>query len=200
MGARPGARPYLDSVLLSTSGSADVIAVPFGGPRRVISERLRIWSSAPRELLAIHAPEIDPAIAQALSLSIDRPSMANVLTQRRGEPAWSLIPQWMSGHAFLFEAPRDLDRARQLLSSMRLTPISMAYPASDALGRAVAARVAVNARDAGISLQLSPQAANAQLRLVRLRLTTLDPDAALAGLAGMLGLAAPSAAPRALRA
>ena len=64
----------------------------------------------------------------------------------------------------------------------------LAYPANDSFARAVADRVALNARDAGISIQPSPSP-NGNLRLVRWQLESTDAAAELARLAGMLGLA-----------
>jgi hypothetical protein len=35
--------------------------------------------------------------------SLDRKTMANALLQKQAEPASSLLPQWLSGYAFLFD-------------------------------------------------------------------------------------------------
>jgi hypothetical protein len=40
--------------------------------------------------------------------------MASVLLQREAQPADSFLPQWLSGYAFLFESPMNLQRAREL--------------------------------------------------------------------------------------
>jgi hypothetical protein len=48
--------------------------------------------------------------------------------------------------------------------------------------------VAINARDAGLTVQVSPQNPQADLRLVAIRVPSLDPPRALAGLAAALGL------------
>ena len=58
--------------------------------------------------------------------------------------------------------------------------------------RSLAERLAVNARDAGLAVQVSPQNPRADVRLVEVRLRSLDPAQALAGLAAALGLAAPA--------
>jgi hypothetical protein len=87
--------------------------------------------------------------------SIVRP-IVNVLAQRKGEAAFSLLPQWLSGYAFLFQSAPDVPRAKQLASALRLGPISLSYPANDAFLRSVAERVALNARDAGITIQPTP--------------------------------------------
>lgn len=56
-------------------------------------------------------------------------------------------------------------RAKQLVSALRLGPMSLGYPANDLFLRSVAERVALNARDAGLSIQPTP-AGNTNLRLI----------------------------------
>jgi peptide/nickel transport system substrate-binding protein len=184
-----GGRPYLDSVTINlgtTSGRADVFDIPFASTRRIFSEGTRIWSSPPRELLALIATGVQPAVIQALALAIDRLPIVNVLAQRRGEPAFGLLPQWLSGYEFLFQTNPDIARAKQLVSSLKLTPITLAYPPNDTFSRAVADRVALNARDAGISIQ-PVSSPNGNLRLVRWQLESMDAAGELARLAGLLG-------------
>jgi len=111
-----------------------------------------------------------------------------VLTQRKGEAAYGLLPQWLSGYSFLFVAPADVARAKAMIGQSRITPLTLGYPANDAFLRSVADRVALNARDAGIAVQ--PVAGvNGNLRLVRLPLESTDAGAELVRLAGLLGAA-----------
>jgi hypothetical protein len=70
----------------------------------------------------------------------------------------------------------------------------LVYDSSDAEARAVADRVAVNLRVAGIMLQVSGQTADAKtkppaadLRLVRRRISSPDPTESLSGLLNSLG-------------
>jgi hypothetical protein len=58
--------------------------------------------------------------------------------------------------------------------------------------RSLAERLAVNARDAGLAVQVSPQNPRADARLVEIRLRSLDAAQALAGIAAALGLPAPA--------
>jgi len=170
------ARPFLDSAIVnlaSTRAGADVFDIPFSTARRILPERTRIWSSAPRELIALQTANIDPQLARALALSIDRGPMVNVLTQRKGEAAFGLLPQWLSGYAFLFGATPDVARARQMLSQLRLSPLTLSYPPNDSFARSVADRVALNARDAGLNLQPTPSP-NGNVRLVRWKLESRD--------------------------
>jgi len=185
-----GGRPFLDSAVIhlgSPRTSADVFDVPFGSLRRILPETTRIWQSAPGELLALVAADIPPAAVQALALAIDRDPIVNVLAQRRGEPAFGLLPQWLSGYEFLFRAPPDLARARQLVFQAKLNPLTLAYAGNDSFARAVAERIALNARDAGLTVQPSPNNSGS-LRLVRWALESADAAADLISLARSLGL------------
>jgi ABC-type transport system substrate-binding protein len=166
-------RPFLDSVEFSSSSEADVMQVPASTTRRMIPERLSLWTSAPRELFAIQSLDAAQVIREALSAAIDRAAIANVLTLGRGVPTGALLPQWMSGHAFLFTSPPDLQHAGRLLAGVRLRPLTLSYSSADPLAKAIAGRIAVNARDAGISIQISPLAPNPHLRLARVRIESL---------------------------
>jgi ABC-type transport system substrate-binding protein len=188
-----GGRPFLDSVMinLGTSRTAgDVFDIPFSQTRRVLPERIRIWSSPVRELIALTSgtasDTVHPDVWQALALAIDRGPIVNVLAQRRAEAAFGLLPQWLTGYAFLFTAAPDAIRAKQLISQMRATPLTLSYPANDAFARSVAERVALNARDAGIVLQPTQNPGGA-LRMVHWPLESTDAAAELSRMAAMLG-------------
>jgi hypothetical protein len=126
-----------------------------------------------------------------LEFSIDRESMKSVLLQGGGEPAGALLPDWMTGYAFLFPTKGDMQRAQLTRGEVPQAPVwTVGYDASDALARVIAERIALNARDAGLRLQLADSAA-ADLRLVRLRLASVDSRLALTDLAAKLGLPRP---------
>jgi hypothetical protein len=176
-------RPYLDQIELlppragaASSAAAEAWEIPVGPGRRNIPEGLAIWSSAPAELIAIELEPAHPSLASALSVSVERESMVTALTQRLGTAAGSLLPGWMTGYSFLFAAGRDLTRARALLSAIPPGTVALAYDTVDPLARIVAERVSLNARDAGLSIQVR-SAGPAQLRLVR---RALNPNAAAA--------------------
>jgi ABC-type transport system substrate-binding protein len=182
-----GGRPFLDSIEFTAAGMPDVMQIPANATRRSIPERLSIWTSAPRDLFAIQTLDTAPVIGEALSAGIDRSAIAKVLTLGRGVPTGALLPQWMTGHAFLFSSPPDLPRARQMLAGVRLRPLTLSYSSADSLAKAIAERIAVNARDAGISIQVSPFAPNPHLRLARIRIESLSQLAAEFGLASAAG-------------
>jgi hypothetical protein len=114
-----------------------------------------------------------------------------VLLQGGGEPAGGLLPNWMSGYAFLFSTEVNLPQARQVRGDLhQALPWTLGYDATDPVARVVAERVALNARDAGINLQLTASR-SADMRLIRAPLVSLDPRVALANLATALGLPQP---------
>ncbi len=171
-----GGRPFLDSVAINfgnSSGRADIFDIPFGPARRVVPEGTRLWATPASELIALRAANPQSTLLQALALAIDRAPIVNVLAQRRGEAAFGLLPQWLSGFAFLFQAAPDIARARQLISQLRLPAINLTYPANDPFARTVAERVALNARDAGIIIQPTPNPGGS-LTLIRWQFESAD--------------------------
>ena len=100
-----------------------------------------------------------------MALSIDRAAISSVLLQKQGEASAALLPQWLSGYAFLFESTRDVARARTLAGTA--PTLTFAFDKQDTVMRAIGERIAVNAGEAGISLKAFTGAAD--VRLVRLR-------------------------------
>jgi hypothetical protein len=99
----------------------------------------------------------DLRLRQAVARTIDRSAIQKVLTQNYGEVAGGFIPQWLSGYSFLFSSAPDLKQARELRASIGASPVlRMGYDSSDVLTRQTAERIAVNARDAGINIQVWP--------------------------------------------
>jgi len=196
-----GGRPFLDSVEITFGrsqrdqaldlqlGRADVIEVALDQIRRAQQDGQRVVLSSPAELIALafsDKPSVkDPALREAISLSIDRSAIQNTLLQKQGEAAAGLLPQWVSGYSFLFRVIAGVDRARQLRGDSGPAPsLTLAYDWSDPLARAIAERVSVNAHDAGVTIQpygenLQARSANADLRVVRIPLASGDAAAAL---------------------
>ncbi len=175
----PGEAIALNVRNLSSLGPADV-----AGVRR--AELLSL-------VFDLRRPAVqDVRLRQAVALSIDRSSIVNVLLQKQGEAAGGLLPQWLSGYAFLFPVAADVERAKQVRHKLSAAaPLALVYDSDDALVRAVAERVAVNARAVGISVQVSgarsDATAGADVRLIRLRLGSTDPRVALDSLLASLG-------------
>jgi peptide/nickel transport system substrate-binding protein len=209
-------RPFLSQIDLMPSvdaqrqasaisfGQADVVELPASEVRRAAQRGVRTVSSDPVELFALAFDTPRPAVQdsrlrQAISLAIDRVSIADVVLQRQGVVAGGLLPNWISGYAHLFPATFDLPRAKDLLAASgrklsRPMPLVLFYDSSDAEARAVADRVAVNLREVGIMVQVSGQIADGKtkspaydLRLMHLRITVPDLEAALSELLNSLG-------------
>ena len=203
----PGGRPFLDSVEIQLGRplrdqaidvelkKADVVELGPGEARRAGVSR-KTWSSAPVRLLALVFAErvTDARVREALALAVDRSAIHNVLLQRQGEIAGGLLPQWISGYAFLFATAADLNRARSLASteSPQARVLTLSFDAPSL--RPIAERIALNARDVGLAVSVSPRAAGADVRLVEQRILDAQPARALAGLAAALRLPPPARA------
>jgi MarR-like DNA-binding transcriptional regulator SgrR of sgrS sRNA len=159
-------------------------------------------ASAPDELLALVFSTARPAaqdvkLREAIAKSIDRSAIFQVLLRRQGEPSASLLPEWISGYAHLFNGAQDLAAARQLHAELTSSaPLSLAYDSPDPVAKLVAERISVNAREAGIVLQpygemLAARAPNADVKLVRMRIDSPDPAIALGEVETMLGVGSP---------
>jgi ABC-type transport system substrate-binding protein len=201
-------RPFVDRVEIALGvasqqqvvdlelGKVDVIELLPSLTRRAAQvSGARVSASAPSELWALvisprSGAAYDPRFTQALSLAIDRASIVNVLLQRQGEPAGSLLPQWLSGYAFLFPAEVNVVDAKKIRSEFAASPLqTLVYDGADPSAVLVAQRIAVNARDAGINLSVAGESAsngsatgNSDVRLVRWRIAAPDAREALATL------------------
>ena len=211
-------RPFVDKIELTMGvdpqqqanviefGQADVVELHASQARHIAQRGVRVTSSDPVDFFALRFDMARPAVQdarlrEAISRAIDRASVADVVLQRQGVPAGSLLPNWLSGYAFLFPCAMDLAQAKQLLTATerefsRSAPLVLVYDSADAESRAVAERVAVNIKEAGIGVQLSGQnmgnATKGDMRLVRQRIAS--PDIAVALPALLVALGEPSAA------
>ena len=216
------ARPYLDSIEITLGrslrdqmvdlelGRSDLIEVGLDQARRAAQEGKRVVTSSPNEVLVLvfnpGKPTVqDERLREVIASALDRTAINNVLLQKAGEPSGALLPQWMSGYAFLFPAARNMDRALQLRAEIVVpTTLILDYDFSDPLAKAVAERVAVNVREAGLNMQalgenLTARGATADLQLVRVRFASMDASTALNNLAAALSSAnaLPADAPKA---
>ncbi len=187
-------RNLRDQQIELESGKADLIeAAPDQAHSASMQER-HIGTSQPIELVALaftrdaHTDE-EKQLRRALALSIERHAIRNVLLRGSGEPAASLLPNWMTGYAFAFPTDADLKQARHLRELVRSAQRwTVGYDANDSIARVLVERIALNAKDAGITLQPSTDATT-DLRLVRIPLASTDPWIALSSLSERLGLA-----------
>lgn len=199
-------RPFVDSTEIEMGKSpraqmlaldlnkADVVEIGPEQQRSATTQGERVESSQPSDLMALvfarnPQNESETHLRQALAFSIDRKALNDVVLQGGGEPAGGLLPQWMSGYEFLFSSAQDLTRARQERSQVSQAPgWALAFDANDPLMRVIAERIALNARDAGVTIQLAPGAASADITLVRAPLVSLNARVALGEFSRELGL------------
>jgi peptide/nickel transport system substrate-binding protein len=191
-----GGRPFLngidielgksgrDQLMTIELGNADLVELPPDQARRVAGEGRRVVSSLPLVLLALHftrepqSPD-EAKLRQALGLSIDRNSIHNVVLQGTGEASGAILPDWLSGYAFVFPAVQDLEHARQLRAEVKTVRTwTLGYDNNDPLARLIAERIALNAKDAGLAIDVVTSS-NADLRLERTILASLNPWVAL---------------------
>jgi MarR-like DNA-binding transcriptional regulator SgrR of sgrS sRNA len=192
-----GARPYLDAIEVKMGrplrdqaldfdlGAADLTEIAVTDVRRLRQRGIAVALSRPVETLALVFDRKQPppaGVREAVALSIDRAAIYNVILQRQGEVSGALLPQWLSGYAFLFAPARDLGKAKQLAANAQ--PLAFGYDRQDATLRAVAERIAVNASEVGIVLRAGEPAG---VRLIRTRVAAPDVTLALRDLAAALG-------------
>jgi peptide/nickel transport system substrate-binding protein len=156
--------------------------------------------SLPVELLALvfsaNAKAEDPRLREALALAIDRKPIQSVLLKGAGEPAGSILPNWMTGYSAVFSAQANLQRARSalLLADSRQPALNLSYGLSydprDSQAQLIAERIALNAREVGITVQVSLSGAE-DIRLMRVVLPSPDPATSLGEAARQLGLQPP---------
>ena len=198
-----GGRPFLDGIELRMFrayrdqsadlelGKADVVELSIEDVRRAAQRGLRTWTSLPSDLVALafergRAPGENISFRQAVALSVDRDAIHNVLLQRQGESTGALLPQWITGYAFLFPATRDIERARLMAAAVpKPGPrATLSYDPADTLSRSIAERIALDAREAGVLIQLAP-GGQADMRIARVPRRSPDPALALLDLAAV---------------
>jgi ABC-type transport system substrate-binding protein len=151
--------------------------------------------SLPVELLALvfsaNSKAQDARLREALALAIDRKPIQSVLLKGAGEPAASILPNWMTGYSAVFSAQANPQRARTLLAGSRQPAFNLSYDPRDPQAQLIAERIALNAREVGITMQVSLSGAE-DIRLVRAVLASPDPATSLVETARQLGLPQPA--------
>jgi peptide/nickel transport system substrate-binding protein len=206
----PGGRPFVDAIEIQMGRAAkdrlvdlevnkiDFAEIPPEQVRRAAERGTRVSTSQPDELVALvfiagRPAASDARARQAIANSIDRAAIVDFILQKEGEAAGGLLPQWSSGTAFLFTTVPEAKHAKELWSQIAPSPkIVLGYDSGDPQEQAIAERIVVNAREAGISMTLqaiqaiAPADASADARLVRITMASRLPRAALANFAGVL--------------
>ena len=188
-------RSYRDQMTSLQLGRTDLIEVAPEQVHRSAQAGTTFENSPPIELLALvfsrdaASPE-EKAARDALALSIERNSIRDVLLQGAGQPAASILPTWISGYAFVFPITADLQKARQLREQAKNLPAwKLGYDSGNSVDRLIAERVALNARDAGLSLQPA-SSGSADVKLAEIPVSSSDPWLALDEILGAAGMPA----------
>ncbi len=204
-----GGRPFLDSIELSFGknfreqmmafdlGQAQLIELAPEQTHQAATATRKVQTSAPDDLLALvfakppQSPE-EITLRTALSLSINRDVLNSVVLQGGGVPTGSILPNWMTGYGFVFPSDQDLTRAQQLRGQVQQSPLwTLGFEVNDPVARVIAERIVLNARDAGLRLQLGQ---NGDVQLVKVPLGSREPRTALMGMAATLGITPPTSA------
>ncbi|HXA03711.1 MAG TPA: hypothetical protein VNY30_02690, partial [Bryobacteraceae bacterium] len=97
----------------------------------------------------------------------------------------------MTGYSAVFSAQTNPQRARTLLAGSRQPGLNLSYDPRDPQAQLIAERIALNAREVGIIVQVSLSGAE-DIRLVRAVLPSPDPATSLGEAARQLGLPQPA--------
>jgi ABC-type transport system substrate-binding protein len=204
-----GSRPFVDAVEVRTSrspadqltdvetGRADMVSIQPTDVRRIEQRQLRIDGSRPIELFVL-AFEPQPASASGDSLrrrlaaAIDRNAIARVVLQGRAEPAEALLPAWVSGYASFAVASTAEPLSRSAVAGLPpdRRSIALRVAAGDPVAQAIAQRIAVNARDAGLTVTVQAPSGlgpRFDVRLLRVAVRAAAPAAALSDVMAGLG-------------
>jgi peptide/nickel transport system substrate-binding protein len=203
-------RPFVDAVEIEFGKALrdQAIALELGktdvieeAPQAATGSQAHSISSAslPMELLALVFPAnshaSDPRLREALAIAIDRKPIQSVLLKGAGKPAASILPNWMTGYSAVFSARANPQESRALLADSRQPAANLIYGLSydprDPQAQLIAERIALNAREVGITLQVSLSGAE-DIRLVRVVLPSPDPATSLSEAARQLGLPQPA--------
>jgi peptide/nickel transport system substrate-binding protein len=196
-------------------GKADLVELSPDLIPRARQAGLRLWTSDPVTLFGLRFDDAqtassDARLREAFSLALDRGTMANVLLQKQAEPAAALLPQWLSGYAFLFTVDTNLERAKELRRGLPANeaggsePLRLRVDPAGDLPKLLGERVAVNARLASIFVQVvakpvprasaspSPAEPAAGVHLFAWHYSSLSPRAELDSLFAAYNLTEPS--------
>jgi ABC-type oligopeptide transport system substrate-binding subunit len=200
-------RPFVDAIEIEFGKSlrdqafaleldkTDLIDAPPQAPSESQRRGTSTSSSLPVELLALvfsaNSKAQDPRLREALALAIERKPIQSVLLKGAGEPAAGILPNWMTGYSAVFSSQANPQRARTLLAGSRQPALNLSYDPRDPQAQLIAERIALNAREVGITVQVSLSGTE-DIRLVRAVLPSPDPATSLVEAARQLGLPQPA--------
>ena len=205
-------RPFVDTVEILTGqsqadgtasvemGRVDIAAIAPSDPSRLTPRGLRTAASRPIDLVALvfeehRALPASQGLRFAVASAIDRASICSVVLQRWAQPATAILPDWLSGYAAVVGTASDSANrasARTLVAPVPPAQRAMALrvDSTSPVDRAIADRIAVDAREIGLTIRIDPADAltpRPDLRLVHVKLEATSPDRALAAALAALG-------------
>ncbi|MBV9224507.1 MAG: hypothetical protein JOY85_10790 [Acidobacteriaceae bacterium] len=195
-----GGRPFLDFVEIHMGrtrrdqlldfelGKADVVEAEITDIKALKQANVVLQVSKPLETVAlVFEKQTSSLTRQAVALSVDRLAMQRVMLDKQGEVSGALLPQWISGYAFLFSTAHDVSRAKALAPAG--STLLLCEDDRDKVLRSLVDRIAVDVSQAGINVRLTTSGCEA--RLIRLPISSVNPQQALLALASKLQIAAP---------
>jgi len=201
-------RPFVDAIAIQVHrsirdqwldlsvGRADVVQVPPEMLREARQQQLTLAASPPVTALALAVADngalANSQLRAAIAEAVDRGALFNVIFQKQGEITASLLPQALTGYAFLFPTERDLNKAHELRGGLSSSPLTLSYDGNGAMQLA-AQRIAINLREAGFTVQVTAGAQHADLALRTLPIAGAEPAAAMENLLRSAGQYAPVA-------
>jgi len=153
-----GNRPIREQWLDLGAGRADIAEVPPQDVRQAQQQHLSVVVSPPVELLALQVSDSgalsNAVLRAAIAQGVDRSALSNVIFQKQGEITASLLPQSLTGYAFLFPTDRDLSKAVELRGGLTAPPLVMSAD-GDGTMQLAAQRIALNLHEAGFNVRVT---------------------------------------------
>jgi peptide/nickel transport system substrate-binding protein len=195
-------RPFVDAVEINggrgvrnqwldmSSGRADVVELPVENLHQAQQEHLAVVESGACDLLVLSVARTgvlqDDAQREAVALAVDRGALYNVIFQKQGEMTASLLPNALTGYAFLFPKERDLARAQASRGGANGAPLTLTVEGASAVVQLAAERIALNLREAGFRVQVVPHSSSAaaDFSLKMIHLESVDARVALRQILG----------------
>ncbi len=173
-------------------GRADVVEVPAEMIRQAQQQRLTLLVSPSAELLALEVTDggalANPMLRAAVAASVDRSALSNVIFQKQGEATASVLPQSLTGFAFLFPVDRDLNKAHELRGGLTTPTLTLSVDGDGTMNLA-AQRIELNLKETGFNVQevSAGSALHADLMLRKISLENGEPSAVLDGVLRSVG-------------
>lgn len=164
-------------------GRADVVEVPPEMLRQAQQQHLSVLESSPVNLLSLQISNTgalaNPHLRQAIALAVDRSAIYSVIFQKQGAVTASILPDYLSGYAFLFSPERDLNRAEELRGGTTPPLLIIATKDGDPEMQLATERIALDLHEAGFRAQIASGGQKPDILLQQVHLENFDLRAAL---------------------